>query len=90
MKQRVVPSVEWIKDYKYSKMSAWDMSDESAPNVKWQQWKPRMMIPIDANMFHIYAHYNHFFLEEENVHWLFVVNKHRLQKNSVQHGALFQ
>lgn len=43
-----------------------------------------MMTPIDANVFPIYAHYTHFFPEVDNVHWPFLVNKHRQQENKTK------
>lgn len=40
-----------------------------------------MMIPVGTNVFHIYVHYSHFFPQEENVHWLLLINK---QKTNIQ------
>lgn len=39
------------------------------------------MIPIDANVFCVYAHYTYFFPVEEKGHWLFAIDQKQAQKN---------
>lgn len=84
-KRRQHVEANWLNENTMGEKCRCAMWASPLLNVKWQWWKAAdlaeksvsMMIPIDANVFRVYAHYTHFFPEEENVHWLFAINKNR-------------